>query len=83
MLGVKSEITCPFSKGTGLTKKGKPCKTSKGTGKLPIEKSIILLDIIRDELSTYMETNMREMMQKYTDPAAASNELRKKDVNEK
>lgn len=79
---MKSEITCPFSKGTGLNKKGKPCKKCKGTGKLPIEKFAGLLDIIRNELSTYMETSMREMMQKYTAPSAASNELSKKDINE-
>lgn len=52
----------------------KPCKTCKGTGKLTMDKFSGLFDIISDELSTFMEKSMRDVLQKYSAPLKADGE---------
>ena len=47
-------------------KTGKPCKTCKGAGTLPLEKFNGLFGLVKNELAVFMEKSMRELMQKYT-----------------
>lgn len=46
----------------------KPCKTCKGSGNLSMDKFEGLLSLVREELSTFMERSMREVLQKYAAP---------------
>ena len=60
-------IICPRCNGKGVRgKKNKICKTSNGTGKIPLSRFEGLFGIVKQELATYMEDSMRDLMSKYT-----------------
>lgn len=64
--GIKKSITCCVCNGAKKRgRKNRPCKTCKGTGVLAMEKFEGLFGIVKQELASYVEDSVRDVMKKY------------------